>query len=512
MFNSLHAIIQEIDATSRFLFFMSFVFLAVSALLFNTKKKLSLVLLFASALCISVFFVMLDPFLNLWDEQFHALVAKNLAKHPLEPRLFLESKIPQDYTNWTNNEIWLHKPPLALWQMALFIKLFGANYFAVRLPSALLHAMLVFPIFGIGKIIWNEKIGFYGAVIFSFLLYPLELVSGYHTADHVDVSFLFYITYSLFFWLKYLDKSQMKWILLMGLFAGLAVLTKWLVGLLIYSGALTTISITKELRNSKQLWISIFLSLFVTLLVVVPWHIYAYLNFPKEYLFEQHLNTLHFTSVVEEHSGNVFYYWDNLSFIYGSAELISYLVLFSVLLLWKTTKDKRHIVFLYTIIFLPYLFFSLAKTKMPSFLVILSPLLILSCCAMAVFISDVFYQWNRKTANIIKIIGTPLLMFLALLVVNPKKISSTHFQDNIESRKKNLTRTEFIQSQRFNVHDKHVVYLNDAEALPYENLQWMFYHEKVTAYSININSSVPKIKGYKHYLLENKRLVVIDDK
>jgi 4-amino-4-deoxy-L-arabinose transferase-like glycosyltransferase len=81
----------------------------------------------------------LDHFLILWDEQYHALVAKNMLKNPFKPTLYPVELLDYDYRNWSANYIWLHKQPLFLWQIALSLKIFGTTELAVRLPSILLH-------------------------------------------------------------------------------------------------------------------------------------------------------------------------------------------------------------------------------------------------------------------------------------------------------------------------------------------------------------------------------------
>ncbi len=59
-----------------------------------------------------------DFFLHFWDERYHALVAKNLIKHPLIPTLYDDPILPYNYKNWTESHIWVHKQPLPLWTMA----------------------------------------------------------------------------------------------------------------------------------------------------------------------------------------------------------------------------------------------------------------------------------------------------------------------------------------------------------------------------------------------------------
>ena len=136
--------------------------------------------------------------------------------------------------------------------MTCSIELFGVNEMAVRIPSVLLHALLVILIYRIGKITYSEKIGFYGAVFFSVAYFPLELIAGKYPTDHNDTAFLFFVTASLWSWFEYQNSKKKKWIILIGLFSGCAVLTKWLVGLLVYT--IWSISIGVE-RPSK--WIQI---------------------------------------------------------------------------------------------------------------------------------------------------------------------------------------------------------------------------------------------------------------
>src|SRR4051812_43809574 len=74
----------------------------------------------------------LDPFINLWDERFHAIVARNMMDSPFVPQLHINPLIPTNYANWPDSAIWLHKPPLFLWQMAISMKIFGVSEYSAR--------------------------------------------------------------------------------------------------------------------------------------------------------------------------------------------------------------------------------------------------------------------------------------------------------------------------------------------------------------------------------------------
>ncbi len=52
-------------------------FCSITTFHFN-KKRISIFLLFLGSIFLGYFIANLDNFLNLWDEQYHALVAKNM--------------------------------------------------------------------------------------------------------------------------------------------------------------------------------------------------------------------------------------------------------------------------------------------------------------------------------------------------------------------------------------------------------------------------------------------------
>lgn len=154
---------------SQFSLLSSSIFIYFTSILFFLfkKQKTSVILLLIATFVLCMFSIFLDPFLNFWDEQFHALVAKNLSNNLFKPVLYPDPILPYDSTNWTENYIWLHKQPFFLWQMAISIKIFGPTVFAIRLPSALCFTFATFCTYRIGKNLVNEKIGFFGALFFN---------------------------------------------------------------------------------------------------------------------------------------------------------------------------------------------------------------------------------------------------------------------------------------------------------------------------------------------------------
>ena len=83
--------------------------LALSVLLFSRKRGVSLFLLFSGAIFFGLFVANLNLFLEIWDEQYHALVAKNLSDDFLNPILLNNPIFEYNSNIWTNNSVWLHK-------------------------------------------------------------------------------------------------------------------------------------------------------------------------------------------------------------------------------------------------------------------------------------------------------------------------------------------------------------------------------------------------------------------
>ena len=69
-----------------------------------------------------------------------------------------------------NNQLRLDKPPLTYWAQVASYHIFGENDFATRFPSAIAGAGTALIIFGWGRRIGGEKLGWWAAIIFALSL------------------------------------------------------------------------------------------------------------------------------------------------------------------------------------------------------------------------------------------------------------------------------------------------------------------------------------------------------
>lgn len=146
-----------------------------------------------------------------------------------------------------NYEPFWEKPPLYFWLQAASMKIFGINEYAARFPNALLGVLTLLTFYFIGKKFYDEKFGFVWALCYAGSFLPFL----YFKSGIIDPWFNYFIFLSVYYLAVSLnvknDKVTRKFIY-SGLFAGLAILTKGPVALLII---LITVLIYFSLKRFK---------------------------------------------------------------------------------------------------------------------------------------------------------------------------------------------------------------------------------------------------------------------
>lgn len=375
------------------IWFACFLALVFAATLIWRREKDGWALLFLTlgGFCFYLMAAQLYPFLNLWDEQYHALVAKNCMTHPFQPMLYTEAILPDhDYNHWICAHIWLHKQPLFIWQIALSFKIFGVSELALRLPSVLMCTLLVPLNYRIAQLLTQRRdIAFFTALSTAASWFLLCLTSGVIHTDHNDVCFLFYVTASVWAFVEYAHRGSAawQWALLIGLFSGCAIMTKWLVGLLVYLVWGCYLLAEKGFRFREWKWGHLMAALAITLLIVLPWQIYCLHQFPEIARQELLFNFQHASTGIELHTGPWNFYliilpmhffgrgphYTDIHPVWNFNTIICYAVLAIgfVLAIRALRSKSQRITFIATTLFV-FLFFSFAKTKMPAFTFVIS--------------------------------------------------------------------------------------------------------------------------------------------
>ena len=352
-----------------------------------------LFVLFA-ALCITVGSIFLDDFINLWDERFHALVAKNMLVNPLRPSLYAHPILgeinPQwkQQLYWDNSVIWLHKQPFFLWCMALSYKIFGFSYWAGRLPAAVFSS--IFGLMFYQTLRKELKDNGLVVIITGFVLlsyYSLSLVSGRQFVDQNDAIFVPLVGISTLLIWNFIANNNKYILILSAVICGAAVLTKWLPGL--YPLGFLTVSLLfrKELIT-KLHFVGLFL--LIVAIVVIPWQWYCADHYPAYFSKEMAFNAQHFWEAVEGQVRPWWFHFTQLPEHYGiGVLLLTAMGIFRAFLIKHCAYLSFAIMFIFT-----FVFFSLAQTRMPSFTYVSMVSVMMLATNGAVWLFDKLQGWK----------------------------------------------------------------------------------------------------------------------
>lgn len=342
----------------------------IAATFFQQKGKTgwALILLTLAAFLVRLFAVHLDPFLNAWDECFHATVARRMVMHPFTPMLHAAPEL-QGTWSWTETHMWLHKPPFFLWQMAACIQLFGAEPWVVRLPSALWLTALVPVGYRIGTLLANAQVGWGTAVFLTCSYYLEELTAGAINTDHNDAVFIATVICSWWALLELWNDGRWRWAVWAGVFAACAVLTKWYVGLSVFLPWGVVVAMNgfrrKEVRDLS-------IGVGAAGILAGAWIVSIVSRFPKKVAYEWAIKAEHLSQVMGGHTGTWAYHFDVIREVLPPFSPWYVLPAYAWLV-WKAGK-KEHRVFLIVLFMAVHLAFGYARNKMVSYTMVLLPL------------------------------------------------------------------------------------------------------------------------------------------
>lgn len=348
-----------------------------------------------------------------WDEGFHALVAKNLLKHPFKFTLYEQPWLPYSYTDWGNNHIWLHKPPIAMWQIALSYAVLGVNTFALRLPSVILGSGAVFLTYLIATELFNKRIGLIVAFWQGFNVCTFNLIHGYLYSDHIDVTLLFWVEVSCYLLVKATKTGKLRYVIASGIAQGLAYLSKSYLGMVVFGimGVLWFLRRIKVLNTQEcrlRFW-HLPVQLMSSVLTVAPWAGYCLIFYRKEYIYEHKRVLDHLNTDVESWGAT----WDRPLFDYMvliypviyTAVLAACVFLFVIM--WRRRRMGEVFILAWAVgVILPH---SWSMTKTPSATTIAIPPLLI---AISVIIGRALEPSDRKYTAIW------LSSMLAMLVIS----------------------------------------------------------------------------------------------
>ena len=266
------------------------------------------------------------------------------------------------------------KPILFYWLIAISYKIFGVNEFASRLPSAISAILLIIFTWYLSVKVLGKTAGFISALI---LATSVEYIFLGRRAATDMVLCLFFSSSLYSMYLGYFVKEiKMKifWTFSSGIFAGLAILTKGPIAILLPMLILTLFLLLKGKFDIKHLKVYFLIS-FIAIVVSAPWYIAVHNDtngeFTKAFFFTHNLQR--FTAVVGEHPGPIWFYFPVL--LLGFMPW-TFFLLHAILNIYRRFMKKsfnKFIFFSLIWVIVVFTFFSLCKTKLATYILLLFP-------------------------------------------------------------------------------------------------------------------------------------------
>jgi 4-amino-4-deoxy-L-arabinose transferase-like glycosyltransferase len=324
-----------------------------------------------------------------------------------------------DYvTTYLNGDLRFDKPILVYWLQAVSVSLFGMNEFAFRLPSALASVGWIGAILLFARQQTDRATGFVAALIAATTVGVL-VIGRAATADALLNLFLALTMFDIY---RYMEYPQRKTLRRIYLWMGLGLLTKGPIAVLI---PFAVSGVVFFLEEKLRLWRDAVIDPVgwaILLGVAGPWYLLEYQRQGNAFIagfFTRH-NIERFQSPLQGHGGSVLYYVPAALLL-----LLPYSGLFLRILPSARNMGRRSLTrFLWTWFLFVLVFFSIARTKLPHYLLYgVTPIFIL----MAMHREQLRSRWLAFLPPFILL--SLVLAFPALLQFGGARVSDPYFRE-----------------------------------------------------------------------------------
>jgi 4-amino-4-deoxy-L-arabinose transferase-like glycosyltransferase len=354
----------------------------------RAKVKTDLLILLLISGCVLLFNLGTGS-LTSWDEGVHAEVAREM----------LDSGNLIDLS-WAG-ERWSDKPPLYMWMITFFYKIFGINEFSVRFFSALCGIGTVIVTYLFANKLYSRRVAISAALI---------LLSTQHfiwsaKVGMLDATLTFFIAFSLF--LFRLGEEKRIYFFFSLIAFTCAFLTKGGGALIIPIILAVYLISSSKMRMLKEP--ALILGILFSLVILGWWHYLAFSHYGEKFIsgyFIKHLFT-RTTKAVEGHVGSVFTYFKVLPNKGRPWAAFAFLTLPFVIYRIFIKKEKEHLlpaIWVFSVL----LIFSLVKTKLHWYIVPIYPALSI---LLAWGINKIF---KKFTVVMVGVLASISLLYLSL--------------------------------------------------------------------------------------------------
>jgi len=244
------------------------------------------------------------PYIRLWDEAVHVVVVRNLVVDCCTPKLHRQA-FGTDDRDWTDNYVWLHKPPLPFYVQALVARVIGTGLFQLRFYSLLLADLLVFLVFWTGLRYFTRWIGVVSAALVAFNHYTYELVQGRQFSGIPDLALACTLMGVLCCLLEIVRSPGRRHYVWFGVLSGVAFLCKDGLSLIPFF----VLAIARPAESWRRHAVGVMYAAASAAVVIVPATFFIAYLFPTEALHEQQQRVGHLVQNIEGWGRPLDLYW-----------------------------------------------------------------------------------------------------------------------------------------------------------------------------------------------------------
>lgn len=379
----------------------------------NTKKVFIRYWPLFVILLITAFFFLFRlgrDFLWDWDECLYSVYARSM-------------KTTGFYLNnvW-NGYIDLQKPPLYTWLLQL-PTLFVTNEFTLRILSVIGSLLILISVYVFAKKYFSSTV----ALLATLILLTTEVFVIYSLKVNTDIIYTLFIFLAFYIWLLSYKKKGLSYI--SGVLFAAAVMVK---GLSVVS-FLVAIFLSIFLDPKKEKFLNFLRMFFVMLILILPWHILAYLKYGNYFVQIYFIENLikRTRNPIEFHYGGRLYYvkqlfnelfpWLFFVLVLPLYYLINLKKYFNLKKLRAELKDNQVIFTVLLLVLIPFGAITNVKTKLPWYTLSIYPFF-----AILIAYSIVFLLKRFKFKNILLPLITLFLVVDAFSLI----FRETHFLQN----------------------------------------------------------------------------------
>jgi 4-amino-4-deoxy-L-arabinose transferase-like glycosyltransferase len=322
--------------------------------------------------------------------------------------------VPQlDYKpHWT-------KPPLAYWAIAGGMRLFGVNEWGARFENALVFVLMVLAMRALARLMWDERTGFAAGLLYALSPFSLLAASSVHTDLLLSLWELLAV---LCYWKAFRalgTEAEKRWAVATWAFLGVAFLTKGPPSLVMLASLITFHAyLVKTGRKAPALFSPA--GIIAMLVIALSWFIVVVARTPG--LFGYFLREEVFARVMtSKHGRNPEWYKPFVIFVPvlllgAGPTMAAWPIEFirnRTLLGWRNIRtflrEDERLAFVFLWLFVPLVIFSLAKSRLPFYVLPLFPAVVLATARVA--LRTVERPGFARASTFVAIITAAALMF-----------------------------------------------------------------------------------------------------